>query len=216
VLGLVGVHLLFVQIQGMSAPDGYLALPPEERKSVSFFGDYLFAEIPVWLLMGALLAFLATFFPRGLAPEADPTAPAPPGIKPEWYFLSQYQALRALSREVRGRRHGAPRRHPALGARAAVLRPGDPDQRARPQRHRPRVPGLDGAHRHDALGVVVMNYPVWDVPGIGAGLGVAIIAIFHVLVSHVAVGGGAFLFIAELWAGRQPDSARIRAWLHAT
>jgi len=59
-----------------------------------------------------------------------------------------------------------------------------------------------------------MNYPVWDVPGIGAGLVVAIIAIFHVLVSHVAVGGGAFLFIAELWAGRQPDSARIRAWLH--
>jgi len=94
VLGLVGVHLLFVQLQGMSAPDGYLALPPEQRKSVSFFGDYLFAEIPVWLLMGALLAFLATFFPRGLAPEADPTAPAPPGIKPEWYFLSQYQALK--------------------------------------------------------------------------------------------------------------------------
>ncbi|HOU94029.1 MAG TPA: cytochrome b N-terminal domain-containing protein, partial [Polyangiaceae bacterium] len=58
VLGLVGVHLLFVQLQGMSAPDGYLALPPEQRKSVSFFGDYLFAEIPVWLLMGALLAFL--------------------------------------------------------------------------------------------------------------------------------------------------------------
>jgi cytochrome bd ubiquinol oxidase subunit I len=58
-----------------------------------------------------------------------------------------------------------------------------------------------------------MNYPVWDVPGIGAGLVVAIIAIFHVLVSHIAVGGGAFIFIAELWARRQPDALRIRDWL---
>lgn len=58
-----------------------------------------------------------------------------------------------------------------------------------------------------------MNYPVWDVPGIGAGLVVAIIAIIHVLISHIAVGGGAFLFIAELWAQRQPDKERIRAWL---
>jgi cytochrome bd ubiquinol oxidase subunit I len=58
-----------------------------------------------------------------------------------------------------------------------------------------------------------MNYPVWDVPGTGAGLVVAIIAILHVLVSHIAVGGGAFLFIAELWARRQPDQERIVAWL---
>lgn len=94
VLGLLTVHLLFVQIQGVSAPDSYYEQPARERKSVSFFGEFLVAEIPVWLLMGALLAFLATFLPRGLAPEADPTAAAPPHIKPEWYFLSQYQALK--------------------------------------------------------------------------------------------------------------------------
>lgn len=58
-----------------------------------------------------------------------------------------------------------------------------------------------------------MNYPVWDVPGIGAGIVVAIIAIIHVLISHIAVGGGAFFFIAELWSQRQPDGERIRAWL---
>lgn len=94
VLGLLTVHLLLVQIQGVSAPDSYWKKPPEERKSVSFFGHFLFGEIPIWLFMGALLCALATFFPRALAPEADPTAPAPWGIKPEWYFLSQYQALK--------------------------------------------------------------------------------------------------------------------------
>lgn len=59
-----------------------------------------------------------------------------------------------------------------------------------------------------------MNYPVWDVAGLGSGLVVAIIAIIHVLISHIAVGGGAFLVVAEIWASRQPDADRIRGWLH--
>lgn len=59
-----------------------------------------------------------------------------------------------------------------------------------------------------------MNYPVWDVAGLGSGLVVAIVAIIHVLISHIAVGGGAFLVVAELWGARQPDGPRIREWLH--
>lgn len=59
-----------------------------------------------------------------------------------------------------------------------------------------------------------MNYPVWDVPFLGSGLVVAIIAIIHVLISHLAIGGGALLFVAELWSDRQPDGSRIREWLH--
>jgi hypothetical protein len=43
---------------------------------------------------------------------------------------------------------------------------------------------------------------------------VAIIAIYHVLISHIAVGGGAFLFVAEMWSERQPDGNRVREWLH--
>lgn len=59
-----------------------------------------------------------------------------------------------------------------------------------------------------------MNYPVWDVAGIGSGLVVAIIAIIHVFISHLAVGGGAFLLVAEWWASRQPEATRVRDWLH--
>jgi hypothetical protein len=59
-----------------------------------------------------------------------------------------------------------------------------------------------------------MNYPVWDVPFMGAGLVVATIAIIHVLISHIAVGGGAFLFVAEMWSERQADGKRVREWLH--
>ncbi len=59
-----------------------------------------------------------------------------------------------------------------------------------------------------------MNYPVWEVPFLGAGLVVAIIAIIHILISHLAIGGGAFLFVAELWSERRPDGEAIRGWLH--
>ncbi len=65
-----------------------------------------------------------------------------------------------------------------------------------------------------------MNYPVWDVPWLGAGLVVAIVAVFHVFVSHFAIGGGAFLFAAEWWAGRliragcPSDGERVREFLN--
>lgn len=64
-----------------------------------------------------------------------------------------------------------------------------------------------------------MNYPVWDIPLLGAGWVVAIIAIFHVLVSHFAIGGGAFLWAAEWWAARltaagHSGGERIRGFLH--
>lgn len=42
-----------------------------------------------------------------------------------------------------------------------------------------------------------MNYPVWDVPYIGLPWVVGIIAIFHVMISHFAVGGGLYLAMAE-------------------
>jgi len=59
-----------------------------------------------------------------------------------------------------------------------------------------------------------MNYPVWDIPFLGNGLVVAIIAIIHILISHLAIGGGAFLFIAEIWSNRQNNGPQIRDWLH--
>jgi len=48
-----------------------------------------------------------------------------------------------------------------------------------------------------------MNYPVWQVPQIGSGLVIAIIAVIHVMISHFAIGGGFFLPIAEAKALRE-------------
>jgi len=59
-----------------------------------------------------------------------------------------------------------------------------------------------------------MNYPVWDLAFLGSGLVVAIIATIHIFISHFAIGGGIFLWVAEWWSGREPDGAKIREWLH--
>jgi cytochrome bd-type quinol oxidase subunit 1 len=48
-----------------------------------------------------------------------------------------------------------------------------------------------------------MNYPVWDVPFLGSGWVIGMIAIFHVMVSHFAVGGGLYLAMAESKARRE-------------
>jgi cytochrome bd-type quinol oxidase subunit 1 len=54
-----------------------------------------------------------------------------------------------------------------------------------------------------------MNYPIWHLPEIGGGLLIAIIAILHVVISHLAVGGGLFLVVTEIKARRSNDAALL-------
>lgn len=54
-----------------------------------------------------------------------------------------------------------------------------------------------------------MNYPVWEVPGIGLPWVIGIMAIFHIMISHFAVGGGIYLFLAE----RKAIKEGRRDWL---
>ena len=55
-----------------------------------------------WLSALAVLAALAAFFPTELGKKADPFAPAPAGIKPEWYFMFMFQTLKLLPAHVLG------------------------------------------------------------------------------------------------------------------
>ncbi|MBU2650705.1 MAG: cytochrome C [Bacteroidetes bacterium] len=51
-----------------------------------------------------------------------------------------------------------------------------------------------------------MNYPVWEITSTGGGLLIAIIAIAHVFIAHLAVGGGLFLVLTEMKAFRDNDA----------
>lgn len=90
---LLGLHLLLVQLHGMSVPPGEEARPVGKMK---FFPNFLLRDLIGWLLAIGALAALAALFPWELGEKADPFAPAPAGIKPEWYFLFMFQTLKYI------------------------------------------------------------------------------------------------------------------------
>lgn len=96
---LVGLHLYLVQWHGMSVPPGAEAASAE-RKPMRFVPNFLLRDVIGWLAALAALALLAALFPWELGIKADPYAPAPAGIKPEWYFGWMFQTLRMLPSKV--------------------------------------------------------------------------------------------------------------------
>lgn len=93
----LGLHLLLVQMHGMSVPPGYEGA---EVKKMKFLPNFLLRDIIGWLLVIGVLAALAAIFPWELGQKADPFAPAPAGIKPEWYFLFMFQTLKYLPAKI--------------------------------------------------------------------------------------------------------------------
>lgn len=57
-----------------------------------------------------------------------------------------------------------------------------------------------------------MDYPAWIIGGVGPGWLIGLIATFHVLISHFAVGGGIFLPFTEAWA-RKNDRKDVLEFL---
>ncbi|KPK03661.1 MAG: cytochrome bc complex cytochrome b subunit [Gemmatimonas sp. SG8_28] len=98
---ILGLHLYLVQKLGMSVP------PRVEREGgpagrMKFVPDFLMRDLVGWLIALALLAALAAFIPAELGTKADPFAPAPAGIKPEWYFMFMFQTLKYLPAHIMG------------------------------------------------------------------------------------------------------------------
>ena len=65
-----------------------------------FFPNFLLRDLLLWLIVVNLLAILAVFFPWDLGKKADAFAPAPAGIRPEWYFLYMFQTLKFFPAQV--------------------------------------------------------------------------------------------------------------------
>jgi quinol-cytochrome oxidoreductase complex cytochrome b subunit len=90
--GVLAIHLLLVQVQGMSLP---LGLSPQQvRDRRPFFSEFVLIDAGLWLAILGVLVTLAVFLPAEIGVQADPLKPAPEGIKPEWYFLFMFQTLK--------------------------------------------------------------------------------------------------------------------------
>ena len=90
-------HLLFVQRKGMSVPP---SLGDKSVKTMKFVPNFLLRDAMGWLVALAALAALAAIFPWELGEKADPFAPAPEGIKPEWFFMFMFQTLKLLPAKI--------------------------------------------------------------------------------------------------------------------
>ncbi|MBI3048097.1 MAG: cytochrome bc complex cytochrome b subunit [Acidobacteria bacterium] len=101
---LVAFHLLLVQRHGMSVPPSIeqRAADPGTVRSIPFLPHFLLRDLFAWTAVLAALAALATFFPWELGAKADPFAPAPAGIRPEWYFLWAFETLKHVPPTVAG------------------------------------------------------------------------------------------------------------------
>ncbi|NOZ04061.1 MAG: cytochrome bc complex cytochrome b subunit [FCB group bacterium] len=97
---LLGIHLVLVQVQGMSIPPELEKVPEKDRRYMPFFPNFALRDVLTWLIILNVVALLAVFFPWELGVKADFLAPAPPGVKPEWYFMFMYQTLRLLPAHV--------------------------------------------------------------------------------------------------------------------
>jgi cytochrome b6 len=94
-MALLGLHLLLVQIHGMSRPP---IIEREGRpvRGMKFFPHFMLREAFVWTLALGILAALAALAPWELGVKADPFAPAYKNIRPEWYFMYMFQTLRLV------------------------------------------------------------------------------------------------------------------------
>jgi ubiquinol-cytochrome c reductase cytochrome b subunit len=113
---LIGFHLFCVRRAGISrvpfGPDYQPREHPdhfeheEHHDGIPFFPNYVIKDTAVicfFLAFFLAIVFFAPnlFFPESAFEPADPFV-TPPGIKPEWYFLWAYQALKIFPSEIIG------------------------------------------------------------------------------------------------------------------
>jgi cytochrome b6 len=100
-LAVLGGHVLLVQRHGMSVPLKEDKRGPQ-RPAIPFWPNFVYREAGVWLVLAGVLLTIAMIAAPGLGPQADLLAPAPAGIKPEWYFLFLFQTLKLFPARVLG------------------------------------------------------------------------------------------------------------------
>ncbi|MEW5807510.1 MAG: cytochrome bc complex cytochrome b subunit [Acidobacteriota bacterium] len=96
------VHLALVQIHGMSTPITILDKFKGKMKEMTFWPDFLMRDVLGWFVMLGIIAALASLYPWELGEKADPFAPAPAGIRPEWYFMFMFQTLKYVPAKIAG------------------------------------------------------------------------------------------------------------------
>ncbi|MBS1994167.1 MAG: cytochrome bc complex cytochrome b subunit [Cyanobacteria bacterium SZAS LIN-3] len=96
-VGLLGLHLLSVQLHGMSQ-----GVDKPAKKAEKFISIFVFKDLTLWASVFMVLFVLAlcvpfdSFLPFPLLAPFNALGSTPAGIKPEWYFYFVYYPLELL------------------------------------------------------------------------------------------------------------------------
>jgi quinol-cytochrome oxidoreductase complex cytochrome b subunit len=96
---LIALHLALVQRFGISVPpsiESQWKLQPAQAREMKFFPGFFLRELMAWYVALGVLGTLAALVPWELGTKADSFAPAPAGIRPEWYFMFMFQTLKFI------------------------------------------------------------------------------------------------------------------------
>lgn len=89
------LHLVLVQTKGMSVPPG-AEEEARRRPPMKFFPHFALRDLSGWIFALGVLAALAAMLPWELGEKADAFAPAYADIRPEWYYVFMFQALKLV------------------------------------------------------------------------------------------------------------------------
>jgi cytochrome b6 len=98
-LAALALHIYLIQKLGMSLPSG-ADEEAEARRALPFWPNFVYREAVAWLVLIGAVVTIAVFLPPTLGQAADLMAPAPEGIKPEWYFLFLFQTLKIFPAKI--------------------------------------------------------------------------------------------------------------------
>lgn len=96
-VSVLGLHLLSVQLHGMSQ-----GVDIPAKKSEKFVSIFIFKDLSLWAVVFLILFTLSmcipfeSFLPYPLLAPYNPLGSTPAGIKPEWYFFFVYYPLELL------------------------------------------------------------------------------------------------------------------------
>ena len=99
----LAAHLMFVQRLGMSVPisiEKKIQDGKAKRLEIPFLPNFLYRDILGWTLALGLIVLLSSLFPWELGEKADILKPAPPHVKPEWFFVFMYETLKYVPKAI--------------------------------------------------------------------------------------------------------------------
>ncbi len=102
-MALLAGHLILVQRHGMSVPvsiEKEIKSGKAKRLEIPFFPNFLYRDALGWTLALGLIVLLSTLFPWELGEKADILKPAPPHVRPEWFFVFMYQTLKYVPKAL--------------------------------------------------------------------------------------------------------------------